>query len=96
MANKVAVVTGGAGGIGQAVVTRLAQSGFAVCIVDQNEKAGQELVELMHQQKYDAEFYRVDLKRAAQIKDSFERIYANLQRIDALVNLAGGTLHKHP
>lgn len=96
MSNKIAVVTGGAGGIGQAVVTRLAQSGFDVCIVDQNEKAGQELVEFLRQQKHDGEFYRVELKRAAEISNLFESIYAKFQRIDVLVNLAGGTLHKHP
>jgi 3-oxoacyl-[acyl-carrier protein] reductase len=96
MADKIAVVTGGAGGIGQAVVTRLAQSEFAVCVVDQNEKAGQELVELMRQKNHQAEFYRVDLRRAVEIKSVFESIYAKFQRIDVLVNLAGGTLHKHP
>jgi NAD(P)-dependent dehydrogenase (short-subunit alcohol dehydrogenase family) len=96
MANKIAVVTGGAGGIGQAVVTRLAQSGFGVCIVDQNEKAGQELAEQLRQHNYTAESYRVDLKRATEIKNAFENIYTRSQRIDVLVNLAGGTLHKHP
>ena len=96
MTNRVAVITGGAGGIGQAVVARLAQSGFAVCIIDQNEQAGQELRERMRQQQYGAEFYQVDLKSAAEIKVLFERIHAKYQRIDVLVNLAGGTLHKHP
>jgi 3-oxoacyl-[acyl-carrier protein] reductase len=95
MADKVAVVTGGAGGIGQAVVTRLAHSGFAVRVLDQNEKAGGELVERLRQEKYDGEFHRVDLKRAAEIKAVFETIYASSHRIDVLVNLAGGTLHKH-
>jgi 3-oxoacyl-[acyl-carrier protein] reductase len=96
MAKKVAVITGGAGGIGQAVVARLAQSGFAVCILDQNESAGKELLERMRQQEYDADFYQIDLRRAGEIKALFERIAAKYQRIDALVNLAGGTLHKHP
>jgi 3-oxoacyl-[acyl-carrier protein] reductase len=96
MADKVAVVTGGAGGIGQAVVTRLAQSGFRLSVVDQNEKAGQELVLCMGQQKYDAEFHRVDLQRAAEVRAVFELIYAKSGCIDVLVNLAGGTLHKHP
>ena len=96
MENKIAVVTGGAGGIGQAVVTRLAQSGFGVCIVDQNEKAGQEIVDLIGQENHEARFYRVELKRSAEIKTVFENIYAQSQRIDVLVNLAGGTLHKHP
>ena len=96
MANKIAVVTGGAGGIGQAVVARLAQSGFGVCILDQNDKAGQEFVEQLRKDKYEAEFYRVELRRAVEIKEVFETIYAKHRRIDVLVNLAGGTLHKHP
>jgi 3-oxoacyl-[acyl-carrier protein] reductase len=96
MANKIAVVTGGAGGIGKVVVTRLAESGFSVCILDQNEQAGQELVTQLSQQTHNAEFYRVDLKRAEQIKNLFQTIYAKFRRIDVLVNLAGGTLHKHP
>jgi 3-oxoacyl-[acyl-carrier protein] reductase len=95
MANKVAVVTGGAGGIGKAVVSRLAQAGFDVCIADQNEQAGQEVVELMRRQSCTAEFYQVDLKRAAEIKKLFDSIYAKFHGVDVLVNLAGGTLHKH-
>ena len=96
MENKIAVVSGGAGGIGQAVVKRLAESGLVVCIADQNEKAGQELAELMRQQKHTADFYPVDLRCAAEIRDLFDRIHSKFQRIDVLVNLAGGTLHKHP
>jgi NAD(P)-dependent dehydrogenase (short-subunit alcohol dehydrogenase family) len=96
MESKIAVVTGGAGGIGQAVVRRLARSGFGVCILDQNEEAGQEIVQLLEQENHGARFYRVELKRAAEIKAVFENIYAQFQRIDVLVNLAGGTLHKHP
>ena len=96
MANKIAVVTGGAGGIGQAVAARLAQGGFGVCIVDQNDKVGQEFVDKLRKDKYDAEFSRIELRRAAEIKEVFETIYAKHRRIDVLVNLAGGTIHKHP
>ena len=96
MANKIAVVTGGVGGIGQAVAARLAQGGFGVCIVDQNDKVGQEFVDKLRKDKYDAEFSRIELRRAAEIKEVFETIYAKHRRIDVLVNLAGGTIHKHP
>src|SRR5690349_13398037 len=95
MTSKVAVVTGGAGGIGQAVVKRLAESGFSACIVDKNEKAGQELVDQCRQ-NYEAAFYRADLTQRAEIKDLFESIHAKFRQVDVLVNLAGGTLHKHP
>jgi len=42
MADKIAVVTGGAGGIGQAVVTRLARAGFNILVLDKNDEAGRE------------------------------------------------------
>jgi len=96
MAEKIAIVTGGAGGIGQAVVTRLAEAGFRLMVLDKNEKAGHETVELLHKQEHDAEFYLVDLKSKTEVKDAFEMIYAKTKRVDALVNLAGGTLHKWP
>ena len=96
MAEKIAIVTGGAGGIGQAVVGRLAKAGFRLVVLDKNEKAGHETVELLHRQKHDADFYRVDLQSKSEIKSAFETIYANTKRIDVLVNLAGGTLHKWP
>ena len=96
MGNRVATVTGGAGGIGQAVVLRLAQAGFDLCVVDQNEQSGQVLHDLIRQQGYNAEFYRVDLRQSGEIKNAFDKIYATFQQVDVLVNLAGGTLHKHP
>jgi|SRR5262245_58495917 NAD(P)-dependent dehydrogenase (short-subunit alcohol dehydrogenase family) len=94
MADKIAIVTGGAGGIGRAVVTRLARAGFGIFVVDKNEKAGKETVELLREQDHVAEFYRVDLQYKTEVQDLFQTIYAKTKRIDALVNLAGGTLHK--
>ena len=96
MADKIAFVTGGAGGIGQAVVRRLAGARFSLKVLDKNEKAGHETVELLRQQKHDAEFCPVDLKSRTEVKDLFETIYAKTKRIDVLVNLAGGTLHRRP
>jgi NAD(P)-dependent dehydrogenase (short-subunit alcohol dehydrogenase family) len=96
MANKVAVITGGAGGIGKAVVLRLVQSGFDICIVDQNEQSGEVLRDLIRQQGCNAEFDRLDLRQSREVKIVFDRIYARARRIDLLLNLAGGTLHKHP
>ena len=43
--NKVAVVTGGAGNIGQAVVERLANDNYRIVILDMNKDTGTQLVD---------------------------------------------------
>ena len=50
----------------------------------------------MRQKNHQVQFHRVDLRDAAEIKKVFADIHAKSRRIDVLVNLAGGTLHKHP
>jgi len=96
MADKVAVINGGAGGIGQAVVNRLAKAGYAIYILDKNQQAGRETLEFLRQQNFPAEFRAVELKNATEIKSVFAAIERETGRIDLLVNLAGGTMHKHP
>ena len=96
MADKVAVVNGGAGGIGQAVVSRLARAGYAIYILDSNQQAGQATIDPLRQQGCQAEYRAVELRNGAEIKSVFAAIERETGRIDLLVNLAGGTLHKHP
>lgn len=96
MEKKVAVVTGGAGGIGRAVVRRLGEAGYASFILDKNHQAGSETLEQLRQEGYQAEYRAVELTDAAEIKTVFAAIHREAGRIDLLVNLAGGTLHKHP
>ena len=96
MAGKIAIVNGGAGGIGRAVVSRLAKADYAIYVLDKNQQAGRETLDLLRQQDCQAEFCAVELRNAAEIKDVFGRILRDSGRIDLLVNLAGGTLHKHP
>jgi NAD(P)-dependent dehydrogenase (short-subunit alcohol dehydrogenase family) len=95
MADKVAVVNGGAGGIGQAVVSRLARAGYAIYILDSNQQAGQETIDQLRQQGCQAEYRAVELRNGAEIKSVFAAIERATGRIDLLVNLAGGTVHKH-
>jgi meso-butanediol dehydrogenase/(S,S)-butanediol dehydrogenase/diacetyl reductase len=44
LTKKVAVVNGGAGGIGEAVVLRLVQDGFLVVVLDKDRTAGRKLI----------------------------------------------------
>lgn len=96
MEAKVAVVNGGAGGIGRAVVRRLAGAGYGIFILDKNQQAGREILDQLREQGCQAEYRAIELTNAAQIKNVFAEILSATDRIDLLVNLAGGTLHKHP
>jgi NAD(P)-dependent dehydrogenase (short-subunit alcohol dehydrogenase family) len=93
---KVAVVSGGAGGIGRAVVSRLAAAEFFPVILDKNEAGCREAVESLARQGREAEWIALDLRKKNEVREAFDRVMARQGRIDLLVNLAGGTLHARP
>lgn len=93
--NKVAVVTGGAGSIGQAVAERLAKEKQTLLLLDMNDEAGKKTVATFHQRGIDLSFLRADLTREAEVTDAFEMIKGHHGRVDVLVNVAGGSLHRH-
>src|SRR5437764_2600673 len=93
---RVAVVNGGAGGIGQAVVLRLARAGFFPAILDHDEAAGRAALARLEAGGASSQFLALDLTRKAEVRDAFDTVLSEHGRVDALVNLAGGTLHRHP
>ena len=96
LAQRIAVVNGGAGGIGQAVVRRLAADDFLPIILDVNETACHETLALLDRDGKSGEMHVLDLTGRSAVRDGFEAIVGQHGRIDVLVNLAGGTLHQHP
>jgi 2-keto-3-deoxy-L-fuconate dehydrogenase len=86
--NKVALVTGGASGIGQAIAVCFAEHGATIRIVDLNERAAQETAEQINQLGGKATAHRCDIAEEAQTKKIFAAI-AGLSRIDLLINSAG-------
>jgi NAD(P)-dependent dehydrogenase (short-subunit alcohol dehydrogenase family) len=93
---EIAVVNGGAGGIGQAVVMKLASVGYQPVILDVNEAACRETIAHLADAGVKGEYYAFDLTRKVDVQDAFKAILARFGGIAALVNLAGGTLHAHP
>lgn len=93
---KVAAVTGGAGGIGEAVVFRLAEEGCVPIVIDNNEAAVQQIIADLKARNIDAAFLLVDVTQRMEVQQAFAKIISDFGRIDVLVNVAGGTLHKHP
>ncbi len=94
--SKIAVVSGGAGGIGRAVVSRLSGAGFFPVVLDKNEADGKVVLEQLEKNGTVGEFLAVDLTRKPNVQDAFDSVQRHKGRIDLLVNLAGGTLHAHP
>jgi len=86
---KVAVITGGAGGIGRASALLFAREGAAVSIADLNQDEGQETVREISSAGGRAIFECADLTRAADCKRVVERTMREFGGIHVLFNNAG-------
>ncbi len=89
MDNKVALVTGGATGIGAAVVDSLTQAGAMVVISDINVAAGKAKAEDLKAKNLRAEFIEHDVSSEAQWQSTIDKVVANNGGLDVLVNNAG-------
>ncbi|KIL89348.1 hypothetical protein FAVG1_07742 [Fusarium avenaceum] len=83
---KVIVVTGGATGIGRAIVDLAHHHGAKVAVCDVNEEAGR-LVE--QELKSDILFKKCDVSIWAEVVDFFQQTYQKLGPIDAVISNAG-------
>jgi NAD(P)-dependent dehydrogenase (short-subunit alcohol dehydrogenase family) len=81
---KVALVTGGARGIGNATARLLAERGYRVTIADREAAAGRAAV-----QGSELEFIRCDVAREADVRRCIRQVVQRHGRLDALVNNAG-------
>lgn len=82
---KIIIVTGGAQGIGKAIVDALVQKGAYVVIADKDSEAGENTIKEIP----NCEFYHVDLCNDTDVEKMFEYVYDNFGHIDSLVNDAG-------
>lgn len=82
---KNVIVTGGGSGIGRAICQRLAEDGNHVVILDLDQCAGLETVDLMKNVGGSAECLACDVSSTESVKE----VFAGILRIDALVNCAG-------
>jgi len=86
---KVVLVTGGAKGIGAAIVKACAGEGAMPVIVDRDGAAGEQLQNELRKNGTACGVVTVDLETAESCSQSVEQTVKNFGRIDALVNNAG-------
>ena len=86
---KVAIITGGALGIGAACATRMAQEGARVAILEVHETTGEALAMQLRDSGFEARFWRCDVSREAEVSATVAAAVAHFGRLDILVNNAG-------
>lgn len=87
--NRVAIVTGGAGGIGQAAARAIARKGFRVALADLRKEAADTTAAALRAEGLDVEPFQVDVGVESSVRALVEAVLAKWGRIDALVNNAG-------
>lgn len=87
--NKVAIITGGAQGIGRATVLKFFKEGAKVIIWDVDESKGAAFTEELSKQGFAAKFIKVNVAKLEDVENSVVQIIKEYGQIDILVNNAG-------
>ncbi|QGQ95950.1 SDR family oxidoreductase [Paenibacillus psychroresistens] len=89
MIGKVAIVTGGASGIGRGIVEVLLREGCKVMIADWNEQLGEQTVRELSVNEDHITFIRTDVSKADDIQNVIDRTLERWGVLDILVNNVG-------
>ncbi|MBA2947905.1 SDR family NAD(P)-dependent oxidoreductase [Streptomyces himalayensis] len=91
LAGTVAVVTGGAGGLGEAIVSDLAAGGVLAAVIDIDGEAVDVLRRSLAERGCDAIVHQGDVRDADALSALFAAVDERWGRLDTLVNVVGGT-----
>lgn len=91
LADKVAIITGGANGIGKATVQAFLHEGCRVAFWDIDTIAGNAALEEMQEFKGHCKFYKVDTTDSAATKVATQQVVEDFGQLDILINNAGIT-----
>jgi len=89
--NKVAIISGGAQGIGKATALKFAEEGATVVLWDVNEEKGTALVNEMTERNVKAHFTKVDVTKIDSTEKAAKEAVEKFSKIDILINNAGIT-----
>lgn len=88
--DRVAIVTGGGGGIGRAIADLIAREGGKVVVIDIDLRAAEETLGMIRDRGGQAHAVKTDVTQKTEVRRMVEETRATYGRIDILVNNAGG------
>ena len=94
LTGKVALVTGGNGGIGLGMAKGLAQAGARVVVAARNAEKSAAAVEALKAFGSDSFALALDVTSEAAVAEAFATVHSRCGRLDILVNNAGSTVRK--
>jgi NAD(P)-dependent dehydrogenase (short-subunit alcohol dehydrogenase family) len=86
---KVALVTGGASGIGRATALTFAREGAKLVIADMNAEGGHQTVHMIAENGGEATFVQVDVSKATEVEAMISKAVETYGRLDCAHNNAG-------
>ena len=89
--DKVAIVTGGGGGIGRGIATRFGREGARVAVADVDVANGESAVAEIKAQGGEAFFVRCDVSQESDVERLFEQTLRNYGTLDIQVNNANAS-----
>ncbi|QUG41869.1 SDR family oxidoreductase [Psychrobacillus sp. INOP01] len=87
--NKVAIITGGASGIGAATARLFVQEGAKVVLVDLNEEKGKAFEAELKAQNAEALFFKANITSEEEVQNIFKETIAAFGKVDVVFNNAG-------
>jgi NAD(P)-dependent dehydrogenase (short-subunit alcohol dehydrogenase family) len=96
LTGKVAIVTGGGSGIGEAASLAMARAGATVVIGSRDAAKGERVVETIRQAGHQAIFQPTDVSKPAEAKALVERTVGEFGRLDIAYNNAGADGEQTP
>jgi 2-dehydro-3-deoxy-D-gluconate 5-dehydrogenase len=102
LSGKVAVVTGGNGGLGRGIALGLAEAGAAVAVLGRNEEKSRKVLSELKALGVRSKAVTIDLTMRAEFEPAFQKVQNELGGVDILVNnagnvsLSGGVMNETP
>ena len=96
LTGKVALVTGGNGGIGLAMSKAMGEAGATIIIAGRNEEKNTQSIKILNSQNIECKSFHVDVVDENSCNKLIENVISNFGKLNILVNNAGTNIRKRP